>query len=209
MTVQGLIDSLSVRFADPDKTMWSDQELLVYVNQGTRCVHQLLVARNDPLVLSVGELSTVEGVSSYELPAGFLAMYTGSGVDRTGVWIGSSYLQPCKPDRSADHSLSSGGEPKEYYLTPTSIVLLPTPDDTYTVSYAYFTALDALALTDNMPFQDLFNDAIGEYVCAKARLRGEMDATAAMQVYNELERRALNMVAVRTPVRPRMRLRRR
>ena len=212
-TVQSVIDATKARFADPDETTWADAELLAYCQKGVEYIQQTLINRNDITATKSNHLHTVDGTETYTLASlsitDFVGMYRGSKLDTTGVWIDDAFLTPCRYTERVAYVDTDESEPEKYYLTDTAIGLLPVPDTVYQVDFLYFFKQPTLAVGSSMPFNDAFNIAIGEFIDGMAFARNEQDISGVMQLYNELESKALGVVAMRTPIKPAMRMRRR
>lgn len=211
-TIQNVIDASIARYQDPDKTLWTDAELLAYGNKAVAYINQLLVQRNDHLGLKAATITTAEGTENYDLPSDFLAMYPGAKLQESGMWIDDNFLFPVRETERVGYDLTSDGydEPLYYYMTATQFGLLPIPDGIYTVNYRYFYTITALALypsASTMPWGGVFDEAISTFITSLANARGEMDVSMMTQLYDELEQSALKVLNVRTPIRPRMRLR--
>lgn len=213
-TIQNVIDSSIARYQDPDKTLWADTELLAYANKAVSYLNQLLIQRNDPLGLSGTVITTANGTETYALPSGFIAMYRGKSSEQSGMWIDDNFLWPVRETEKVNYYDDDGGEPKYYYIIDGYIGLLPVPDDEYTVNYRYFSTQDALELStpSTMPWGGVFDEAVSMFITSLANTRGEMDVSMLTQIYAELERSAMAVVAARTPMRvsmnPRIRARR-
>lgn len=205
-TIQNVIDSSIARYQDPDKTLWADAELLAYANKAVAYLNQLLIQRNDPIGLSSIAITTSDGTETYALPSGFIAMYPGKSSDQSGMWIDDNFLWPVRETEKVNYSDDEGGEPKYYYIIDGYIGLLPVPDDEYQVNYRYFATQNALELStpSTMPWGGVFDEAISMFMTSLANARGEMDVSMITQVYAELERSALSVVSLRTPIRVRM-----
>ena len=214
-TVQSILDATMVRYMDPDKTTWADAELLSICQKAVDYIQQLLINRGDPMATKTTTVPTVDGTEAYAFssmtPAitDFVAMYGGSKLTTTGVWITDSFLIPCRYDDRVAYANASEGEPTKYYLTATSIGFLPVPDTAYTVTYMYYYKQPTLALGTTMPFNGVFDLAIGTFIDSMAAARNEQDISNITQLYNELESQALGVMSRITPIRPVMRNRRR
>lgn len=212
-TVQNILDATMVRYMDPDKTTWSDAELLTIVQKAVDYIQQILINRGDVMATKTTHLHTADGTETYTWASlsitDFVAMYQGSKLDTTGVWISDSFLSPCRYEDKVAYVSASEGEPIKYYITDTLIGFLPVPDAIYQVDFMYFYKQPALALGTTMPFNGVFDLAISTFVDAMAAARNEQDISNITQLYNELESKALGVVSKRTPIRPAMRNRRR
>lgn len=205
-TIQDVIDASIARYQDPDETLWPDAELLAYANKAVAYLNQLLIQRNDPIGLSSIAFTTADGTDTYALPSGFIAMYRGKSSDQSGMWIDDNFLWPVRETEKVNYSDDEGGEPKYYYIIERYIGLLPVPDDAYQVNYRYFATQNALKLStpSTMPWGGVFDEAISMFMTSLANARGEMDVSMITQVYAELERSALSVISLRTPIRVRM-----
>lgn len=214
-TVQNILDATMVRYMDPDKTTWADAELLSICQKAVDYIQQLLINRGDVTATKTTTLSIVDGTEAYAFasmtPAitDFVGMYQGSKLSTTGVWISDSFLTPCRYEDRVAYTSTDESEPVKYYITSTGLGFLPVPDTTYTVTYMYYFKQPTLALGTTMPFNGVFDLAIGTFIDSMAAARNEQDISNITQLYNELESQALGVTSRRTPIRPVMRNRRR
>jgi hypothetical protein len=200
---------------DPDKTTWADTELLTIVQKAVDYIQQILINRGDVTATKTTHFHTVDGTEAYafsgmETPVtDFIAMYQGSKIDTTGMWISDSFLTPCRYEDRVAYVSAGESEPEKYYITSTGFGMLPVPDTAYQVDFMYYYKQPALLVGTSMPFNDVCNLAIGTFVDAMAAARNEQDISNITQLYNELELKAIGVISKRTPIRPVMRNRRR
>lgn len=213
-TAQTVIDNSIVRRMDPDETTWTDAGLLVYLNKGYDYVHQLLITRRDELALkTASSFNITDGTETYSITdnigSDFLAMYEGAKLDETGVWITDTFLDPCRETERVNYYNSDESEPVKYYLTGTTIGFLPVPDTTYAVTCKYYFQRSALTLTSTMPYTSLFDEALSTFMSNMALMEKGYDTNGIIGIYNELEKQALTIAGKRTPIKPRLRNRKR
>jgi len=212
-TVQNALDATMVRYMDPDKTTWADTELLSICQKSVDYIQQILINRKDITATKLGTITLVDGTETYLFSANtmtdFIAMWPGSKLNETGVWISDNFLTPCRRTERVSYVNSDESEPQKYYLTDTAVGVLPVPDTAYTLSCLYFFKQPTLALGTTMPFNGVFDLAIGAFIDSMAAARNEQDISNITQLYNELEAQAIGVTSARTPIRPVMRNRRR
>ena len=209
-TLQNVLDASIARYIDPDKTTWADAELTAYANKAQDYLNQILIRRNDPMAIKSATFSLVDGTETYSLPSDFIAMWPGpKPPTQTGIWIVDNFLQPVRETERINYVDADEAEPLYYYITTTTCGFLPVPDTSYTATYRYFYTPAALAVSSTMPWGGVFNEAISMFITNMANARIQQDVSMAMDLYNELERQALGVLSVRTPIRPRLVNRRR
>jgi hypothetical protein len=212
-TVQSVIDATMVRFMDPDKTTWTDAQLLTICQKAVDYLQQVLTNRNDEMATKAAHLHTEDGTEAYTWASlsitDFVAMYRGPKHDQTGVWIDDAFLTPCRYTERVAYADTDESEPEKYYITDTGIGFLPIPDTAYQVDFMYFYKQPTLALGTTMPFNGIFDLAIGAFIDSMAAAMNEMDISNITQLYKELEAQALGISSMRTPIKPAMRNRRR
>lgn len=211
-TAQSVIDATMVRFMDPDKTTWTDAQLLTICQKAVDYLQQVLINRNDISATKSGTITLADGTETYAFAdngmSDFIAMYRGSKLNESGVWIDDNFLLPCRETERVNYAHAGEAEPEKYYLTGTHIGVLPIPDIAYTLSCKYFYKQPALALDSTMPFGGVFDLAIGAFIDSMAAAMNEMDISNITQLYNELESQALGISGMRTPIKPVMNNRR-
>jgi hypothetical protein len=209
--VGSILNSTMVRYMDPDKTTWSDAELLSMLQRGVDYIQQLLISRNDITGTKSGTITLLDGVGTYSLATNgmsdFVAMYRGERSDESGVWIDDKFLLPCRQTEAVNYSGDEETEPDLYYITSTSLGVLPIPDTSYSLVCLYFYKQPPLVRESDMPYNDVFNMAIATFVDAMASARNEQDVSVLTQLYNELESSALIVSRSRTPIVPTIRYR--
>jgi hypothetical protein len=212
-TIQGVIDSSIARYMDAAKTLWSDVELLANANKAVDYINQLLISRSNPLSIKSGSVALIDGTETYTFAGAgmsdFLAVYEGTKIDNSGVSIIDSRLESMKESDRTDFINDDGTmdeqEPTNFYIGTTYIGFLPVPDTAYTATVWYYFQPVALILTTEMPWSGIFNEAISSFMTNMALVRAEYNSTPLLEVYNELESKAMLVATKRTATRIRMR----
>lgn len=142
-----------------------DADLNDYVNRALGSLHRKLTeAVPDQRFLATSSTTTVDGTSTYALPATFesllLVELTAQGVKR---WL--TAYEPHEHAALTDPSLSYAGVPVAYRLAAGNIELLPTPTDAYTLLIWYLPA--SSNLTADSSTYDTIN-RLDDYVYAYA-----------------------------------------
>jgi hypothetical protein len=212
-TAQTVIDASIARYMDTAKTLWADVELLAYINKGVDYINQILIGRANPLATKSVSITLVDGTETYLFASNsmtdFLAVYEGTRIENSGVSIADSRLGPMKEaDRTDfinDDATIDEDEPTNFYVGSTYIGFLPIPDTTYTATVWYYYQPTALALGTTMPWSGIFNEALSSFATNMALIRAEYNSTPLLEVYNELESKAILVATKRTATRIRMR----
>jgi len=203
VTVQTLVNNTIVRQKDSQKLDWTDAELLIYVNKARDYIHKLLVLDNQEIAISTGTITMVALTQEYTLSGNlddFWAMST------NGVYFTGS-ITPLIPVTLEDKIRFGGSttntEPKYYYLTPIKIGIIPIPTATSVSTYGtlncrYFKKESDLALTDSMPYKNIFNEPVSMFVSNMAMLRLGVDTAEYTAIYNNLEMSVRSIIAKRS-----------
>ena len=201
VTAQVVIDAGLARYKDPAETQWADAELLVYLNKGIEYIFKMLIAAKSDLATTVGSVTT-SATQEFALPDDLW------GICPAGVSISGGITKPLGvatyEDKIRGGTTATSVDPKLYYLTADKIGLIPIPNATSAAAYTtlsirYWKKPSALALTGNMPYLNIFNDAIAAFVDAMAFLRNQESAEIVMQIYNTLEQAVMLVVKNHTP----------
>lgn len=188
MNAQLLADSL---FAtnDPDGDQFGPVETLAQLNRVIREIHRELIVRESSLAGSQATLTTTSGTSTLTLPEDFWRIVA---PDQVGYVSGHGYLSLISWKDAFDPARGENGPPFYCFLSGlTTLNLVPTPDDAYTIYLPYFTSAPELTLTgysaandpgatailegNDTPWGGLFDDAIIPAVEALLLAREEYD----------------------------------
>jgi hypothetical protein len=186
-------------------------ELLEYLNKAYSMQYQLLVADKSDLIRSADTtFSTADGTEVYALSA-TTAVSTDLWVMHkiyltTGAGANLTPLELVEEDERFSHILGTvvqraalEATPTKYYLSNSNIGLLPVPDAIYTVHFNYYPNWVPLAISDNMPLKNLYNDALRESTLFTAKNRDMMPSEVNAQLWQILRKNALNVESLRRP----------
>jgi hypothetical protein len=199
VTAQTVIDNSIARAKDPDKTQWSDAQMLRFLNKARDYVYRLLVATQSELVISSTTIPLVAGTASYTLPDDFW------GVINNGVYI-SGVDTPLYPVTQLDFVRAVGDttdeHPESFFLTSTQIGFLPVPTATAvglhgTISLRYSRYSAPLALSDSMPWANILTEPMAAFMDHIAFIKSEVPTQELMAIYNALEQATMAMLTRR------------
>ncbi len=202
-TVQAVIDGSMARAMDEDKTQWDDDQALIFLNKSGDYIQKLLIRLQNDLAV-VSETITLAATQEYSLAnnlPGFWSMVDG------GVYFpGELPLTPITvEDAHREGSTTTDTAPTMYYLTSTSLGLANIPTATAVATYSelkcrYYEKFASLALEDDMPYSDLFNEPMSAFMDHVAVLKIQGQTAEFTALYNALEESALEIVKRRTPL---------
>jgi len=199
VTAQTVIDNSIARAKDPDKTQWSDAQMLRFLNKARDYVYRLLVATQSELVISSTTIPLVAGTASYTLPDDFW------GVINNGVYI-SGVDTPLYPVTQLDFVRAVGDttdeHPESFFLTSTQIGFLPVPTATAvglhgTISLRYSRYSAPLVLSDSMPWANILTEPMAAFMDHIAFIKSEVPTQELMAIYNALEQATMAMLTRR------------
>jgi len=202
VTVQTMIDNSIARAKDSNKTQWSDAQLLKFVNKAVDYVHKLLIRIKSEIAITDGTI-TLSATQEYTLSGTLDDFWGMSEVYFDGV---SAPLTPVSyEDKIREAGSTTDTNPLSYYLTATKLGLVKTPSATAAAAYPtlscrYFKKNTALALGDNMPYKNIFNEPIALFMDHLALIKAEVPAEELTALYNALEESTLDIVSKRIPV---------
>lgn len=202
VTAQVVIDNSIARAKDSNKTQWSDDQMLKFLNKGVDYVHRLLIRENSEIAINDGTISLTGGVQEYSLPDDLWC------IPPNGVYF-SAVVKPITPvtyeDKIREGVTTTDSAPESYYITDDKIGLVLTPSGTAAAAYTtlncrYFKKNTALAFTDNMPYKNLFNEPISMFMDNLALFKAEVPTEEIVSIFNALEAATIEIINQRIPV---------
>lgn len=201
-TAQEVITKVRYRLMEPTAGFWTDEELLLYLNEG-----QGDLADQMRGIETKAYMSTIANRNDYALPQNWLSIraifYKRSGTS-TDTW---SRMQPTNLEKVAQENpnflatltADMWGGQVQYWIWDRTLYLTPTPYTTGSNNVLMFYKAkpnEIVALSENLAVDDLFAPAIESYVLARAwEKEKESDlATVAWNEYNMRARRGLRWV---------------
>lgn len=120
----------------------------------------LTCVSTDTLTAAIAASTTITSVDDYfGLPSDFWGLKENPYID------GQKYVLQPLPNKDVALQLTTAGLPQYYEIKGTKMYLYPPPASDYTIKGDYFQRPTAVsALTDTMPFNEIFDDAISEAV---------------------------------------------
>jgi len=173
-TAQSVIDEARYDLLDYDSGIkWKDEELLLYLNRAVRIINSELCAKNSDLVH--GREASIDTVAS-QAYMDITSMNSGDWDSIRSVWIGQDQLEQITVDRlwyKAKFYDSSATEQPQFWALESQYIRFPVKaDDDHTdVVIHYNTKQADLALTDSMPYNDMYNDVIRDALVEQAIAR--------------------------------------
>ncbi len=181
-TVQSVIDNAKYKLRSVNSTPYTDDELLSYLNNdGIFNLDLILAANKSDLSLTKDtSLTLSSGNSSVALPSTFL--------DIESLWIDTTELD--KKDLSYIYEelqvSSTSNQPWAYALAGVNLMFNCSADQDYSLTLFYYTKHADLALTDSMPYSDLFNNTLTQLIVLIAKTRNEINALPESAIYDSL-----------------------
>lgn len=172
--VSSLITSIRYYLKDTDTIdpSWVDDEILEYINQAQDILFQRLVSRKSDIGVQATTRTLVSGTENYAVPSNFWEHKT---LFITGE---ADLLKQVEHDyilRYNDKITSESGVPTCFSLYNDYFYLRPIPDSAYTLNIYFYAQPTALTTVSNMPFKELYNQAIKTFAVAKCFLRDEFN----------------------------------
>lgn len=165
LSVTDMIKYIRTNTHDIEETGYSDDELLVYINDAARFIRRIILDIN-PMLLAdapiTGNLSANQ--SSIELPSVASKILTVQ-CDNTELEV-------------MDHTVldNKAGHPESYFLSGFRVInFYPIPDTNINYLVRVVSDLKLLSLADNSPFPTDFDDFIYEYVTIRSSMANEFD----------------------------------
>lgn len=204
---QEIVEACNYELRNIHERQYSNAEMFAYLNKCLELIYQALVQEESEFIWSyLHSFVTVQGQELYPLSGDFWCAYR--------IWLTgyeNSLLEMCEEkDRYSYLESQSEGQPTKYYIEGESIGLLPFPDQVYTVNMKYFhNFVPPSALSDPMPYKNLFNLQIQEGIIMLAKNRESMDIGIDISLMELFETRAYEITKKRRTkkisVRPRLR----
>jgi hypothetical protein len=192
-TTTEIIASVRYDVNDPDKTGFTDPELLDYLNRGLKHVHSRLVLWDADIVRYLDTVNVLATDDDYPLPAGYWS---------TSFMYIDGENQPMRRLKVADliaYPVTQTGTPFGFLLNATEIILRYMPNAAKTLYHYYYKEYTALALGDAMPYNGLFDQAVRQFISATALNRDEYNIQVESSVFGTLEKAAMDIMNQRLP----------
>jgi len=190
-TLSALIGKLRYDLRDTvQEYTYADAELVEYINRAVDNLDFELSRINSDLVAKKSTVTLSQNAEHAELPTKCILV--------RDAWIGTAQLNPLTPYSQLQYDRqrqSATGKPTYFCQAGNYIEFNKTADQEYTVTLFYdvgtYTAqsnpssLD-LILTDNMPYNDIYNNSIKQAVVLQAKARNDISGIegAMMQIFS-------------------------
>jgi len=192
-TTSELIASARIDIADPSSTVFTDAQMLDYLNRGFRQVHEKLVEWDADIIRARQTIAVTSGDDAYDLPAGYWLtcfMY----IDGE-----ANHLIQLKADALLKYPVTQTGTPFGYLISGTEIILRWMPNATKTLYHYHYIAYSNLALLATTPFNGLFDQVARQFVASMALNRNEYNTQVELAILKYLEESAWNIMNKRLP----------
>jgi hypothetical protein len=192
-TVQTVLDSARYDLGDFETGLeFDDVELLDYMNRMVGIMDTTLAKLNSDLVYGTEEdIDTVASQAYIDISS----MNSGNWIAIKTVWIGSDQLTQISLDRMYTKRkwFDSDAQGNFWALEGTNILFETGMDSAHTdVTIHYQKKTAALAVTDSMPYNDIFNEFLREMVVSHAKAKREGAIGQGEQIYGaQFKRRAM------------------
>lgn len=175
-TVASVLTSLRYDLRDPDGRLFTDAELIDYLNRGLTVLDSILAAKQSDWVHKTDDSFTLAVGSNEEAyPADLKTV--------RDIWEGTNRLVKKTVDYIYyQRKFISTGRPRFYALEGVNFIFDYTADQEYTLTVHYNKKSTALTASGDMPFNDEFNLVLqqGAVLFAKNRNDKELNIDAIM-----------------------------
>ena len=171
-TAASICTSARYDLIDEKNTQYSDAMLLDFLNRGLRPLCTALASVRSDWVNTQTSLTLSSGDSSVALPTLFISPIR--------LTYGTQDITKTTVSDIRDKKLSStSGLPNYYAVQGLNILFDRTADADYALTFEYNTSVTELtATTDNMPFNDEFNDVIRQFIILLGKNRNKQSVLA-------------------------------
>lgn len=189
-TVQSVLNSARYDLEDYQTGLiWDDTELLEYLNRMVGVLNSELAAVDSDLVeAEETSIDTVADSNEVDLSS----MNSGLWDSVRQVWIGSDLLTKLPLDRIRYKRMfrTASAKPSYWCLYNRKILFECPADQAYTNLVVYYNKkIASLAVTDSMPYNDVFNDLIREMLIMYAQARKDNTQASVNAVMRNLFKR--------------------
>lgn len=179
-TLQNLVTNarIMLKQQDPKNSTWTDEELLLYVNDGIRMYFLEASMVNEGLFTTTTDLTITSGVETVALPSDFFQAKNVWKKVNDGYLI-LNYRNSVDSDYSTQGGTSGNNYQPYYYFRGNNLVLRPTPNFTEVAGIK----LEYIQFPDNMVYSGdsltaqiapVFKQLIEAYVVYRAKLTESM-----------------------------------
>jgi len=202
VTAQTTIDNSIARAKDEKKTQWVDSQLLIFMNKAIDFTHKLLIREQSEIVKTDATITMVADTQEYLLTGNLDDFWS---MSYKGVYF-TDFLTPCTyEDKIRAGTDTTDTAPGSYYITDTHIGVLGIPTATSVAAFPtlycrYFKMNTPLALTDDMPYKNLFNEPLSSFMDHVAVLKTTAPTSEFTALYNALEASTLEIAKNRIPI---------
>ena len=192
-TAANLITDGRYDLRDASSTLFTDAELLAYLNRALVQLDKALLSVNADWIRETDEDTDLYEDDDY-------VDLSSSVVSIRSVWIGSNQIIP----KSVDYidykrkHISSQGQPDYYAMKGETLIFEREADQKYSTLVIHYNKKSAvLATTDDMPFNDRFNEPLRQMMVLLAKNRQELSPVMDSELFNFFMDSALGEVITR------------
>ena len=166
---------------------FDSEELLEYINRMKDVLDNTLCSMNSSYVHGTATLTLSTAANSIDLSAN---LNSGDYDTVRAVWIGSDEKEKISSDMMyyKRQFISDTREPDFWAMEGIYMIFDSTADADYSVEVSYNKTTPTLALTDNMPYADKFNQIFRELLVMHAKAKKEGGIAPAEQTYHAMFR---------------------
>ena len=194
-TVQTVINNSRYDLQDFGSQKWDDVQLLSYLNRIVSIIDDTLIALDSDFTKTSDTVTLLTGSNTVALPTRCDSI----------VWVWDSTDLLLKEDLDKvmyrfqiNNGTSTTGNPKYWAYNSSNLYFNISADDDYTLTVYFHQKTDALALTDNMPFNGVFDEFIRESIVSMAfRTKDKAIPAVDQQFYGTFKRIAERYVITR------------
>lgn len=194
--VSALITSIRYYLKDTSTTNpnWADAEILEYINQAQDILFQRLAANKSDIGIQATTRTLSAGTENYAVPTSFWEHKTLFITGEADILkqVDHEYILRYN-ERFSDNQ----DVPTCFSIFNDYFYLRPTPDSGYTLNIYFYKQPTALTTSSNMPFKEIYNQAIKQYAVSKCFLRDEFNIDRENQAMDGLVAAAERVVGGR------------
>lgn len=191
MNVQSVINRIRLKITDEDKYRFSDDEVIVAINEAIRFVAENIIS-NLPELLSVEEESIIEaGENVIEIQA--------SPVRILEVRVGRKSLHCVNFHQIMDPDAK--GQPTVFVIAGAKkLKAYPIPNEKMLCTISLVPTMpEMVAITDEVPIQEDLIDSVIEFAAMRLSLVDEFDETMETQLVSVLENKIQSKLGAYVP----------
>lgn len=174
-SVSTALNRIRYKIVDPDSANFSDAELLIYLNEANRTIRNLIAFHAPDFLLTTDEGSVD--------PENDTIMLSNVAVKINDVTIDGRSIPMISKARIRD--VNAEGKPEGYFMQDfNQLRLYPKPTGTHSYTVTFVSNCEALEMVDDLPYPEMFDDLLGEYVVMRCIARDEGTPTIEAELFS-------------------------